>query len=152
MVLQHTVRHHEARDWIRQQDQSQLTYQSLLSHCKLLESWCKQYQKARERGCPDLASITAASASSIPTDALTTSPQTHCNKCDYSNPSTKFLAYGQQCYACGSSNHFTALCKQRRQWQTGRQTALRWQHSLQKPEQASVMLLSLQGLPPKPQL
>ena len=37
MVLQHAVQYHEARDWIHQQDQSQLTCQSLLSHCKLLE-------------------------------------------------------------------------------------------------------------------
>ena len=58
MVLQHTVWYHEARDWISQQDQSQLTYQALLSYCKLLESRCKQYQKARERGHADLASIT----------------------------------------------------------------------------------------------
>ena len=58
MVLQHAVRYHEARDWKRQQDQSQLTYQSLLSHCKLLETRCKQYQKRRERGCTNLASIT----------------------------------------------------------------------------------------------
>ena len=50
MVLQHVVQYHEARDWICQQDQSQLTYQSLLSHCKLLESRCEQYQKAKERG------------------------------------------------------------------------------------------------------
>ena len=61
MVLQHAVRYHEARDWIRQQDQSQLTYQPLLSHCKLLESRFKQYQKARERGHADLASIKEAS-------------------------------------------------------------------------------------------
>ena len=38
MVLWHAVWLHEARDWICQQDQSQLTYQSLLSQCKLLES------------------------------------------------------------------------------------------------------------------
>ena len=49
MVLQHAVCYHEARDWTRQQDQSQLTYKALLSHCKLLESRCKMYQKARER-------------------------------------------------------------------------------------------------------
>ena len=36
MVLQHAVRYHEARDWIRHQDQSQLMYQALLSHCKML--------------------------------------------------------------------------------------------------------------------
>ena len=114
MVLQHAVWYHEARDWIWQQEQSQLTYQSLLFHCKLLESRCKQYQKARERGHVILASITVASASSIHTDALTTSPHTHCKKCGYSHPSTKSLTYGQQCYTCSSSNHFTALCKQRR--------------------------------------
>ena len=120
MVLQHAVRYHKARDWIRQQDQSQLTYQSLPYHCKLLESRCEQYQKARERGCASLALITVALASSIHIDALTTSSHTH--KCGYSHPSTKCPAYGQQCYTFSSSNHFTALCKQRRWWQTGKQT------------------------------
>ena len=46
ILLQHTVHCHEARDWIHQQDQSELMYQSLFSHCKLLKSRCKQYQKA----------------------------------------------------------------------------------------------------------
>ena len=45
MVLQHAVKYHEARDWFRLQDQSQLTYQALLSHCKMLETCCEQYQK-----------------------------------------------------------------------------------------------------------
>ena len=79
MVLQHAVCYHEARDWIRQQDQSQLTYKALLSHCKLLEPSCEMYQKARERGCANIASIIVASASSIHTDALTTSPHNCCN-------------------------------------------------------------------------
>ena len=43
MVLQHAVRYHQARDWIRHQDQSQLTYQTLLSYCKMLKSWCEQF-------------------------------------------------------------------------------------------------------------
>ena len=37
-------------------------YQALLSHCKMLESCCEQFQKAKERGCTDLASITAATS------------------------------------------------------------------------------------------
>ena len=37
MVLQHAMRFNEARDWIWLQDQSQLTYKALLSHCQLLE-------------------------------------------------------------------------------------------------------------------
>ena len=41
MVLAHSVKYHEARDWIRLQDQSTLTYKSLLNHCKLLEQCCE---------------------------------------------------------------------------------------------------------------
>ena len=58
MVLQHAVQYHEVRDWIWLQDQSQLTYQSLLAQCKLLESQCEQYQKAQERGQTGLTTIT----------------------------------------------------------------------------------------------
>ena len=36
MLLQHAVQFHEARDWIRLQDQIQLTYASLLQHCKMM--------------------------------------------------------------------------------------------------------------------
>ena len=97
VVLQHAVKYHAARDWIRQQDQSQLTYQALLSHCKMLEACCEQYQKAKERGCAELASITAAT-SSLPIDAISKSQS--CNKCGYSHPNGKCPAKGQQCYVC----------------------------------------------------
>ena len=43
MVLQHAVKYHEARDWIRLQDQSTLTYQTLLAHCRQLEARCEQF-------------------------------------------------------------------------------------------------------------
>ena len=32
MFLQHSVKSHEARDWIQLQDQQELRYQALLSH------------------------------------------------------------------------------------------------------------------------
>ena len=99
MVLQHAVKYHEARDWIRQQDQSQLMYQAILSHCKMLEAWCEQYQKAKERGHADLASITATT-SSLHLDALSSSSKHCCKKCGYSHPNTKCPAKGQQCYTC----------------------------------------------------
>ena len=50
MVLQNAVQYHKDRDWIHQQDQSQLTYQCLLFHCKLLKSQSKQYQKGQGEG------------------------------------------------------------------------------------------------------
>ena len=55
MVLQHAVKYHEARDWIRLQDQSTLTYQSLLNYCTQLEARCEQFKQAQAQGrasCP----------------------------------------------------------------------------------------------------
>ena len=37
MVLQHAIKYHEARDWIRHQAPETLTYASLLIHCRMLE-------------------------------------------------------------------------------------------------------------------
>ena len=122
MILQHAVWYHEARDWIRQQDQSQLTYQALFSHCKLLEQHCDQYEKARERGHANLASTTTASTSSIHMDALSLEHHNCFQKCGYSHPNTKCPAQGQQCYTCSGYNHFTVLCKQRRCKPTSTQT------------------------------
>ena len=111
MILQHAIKYHKARDWIRQQDQSQLTYQVLLSHCKMLEGHCKWYQKAKERGHANLSSITATT-SSLHLDAITKS-KICCNKCGYSHLNGKCLAKGQQCYVGGGYDHYTALCQQR---------------------------------------
>ena len=90
MVLQHAAWYHEARDWIRHQDLSQLTYQALLSHCKMLESWCEQFQKVKEWGHANLASITTAT-SSLHLDALSISSKHCCRKCGYSHPQTNVL-------------------------------------------------------------
>ena len=62
MLLQHAVKYHKARDWIRLQDQTQLTYTSLLQHCKLLEQHCEQFQKAQARGRAELTTLSAATA------------------------------------------------------------------------------------------
>ena len=114
MVLQHSVQFHKARDWIHQQEQSELTYQSLLFQCKLFESQYEKYQKAKEQGRAGLMSITAATstASSVHTDALTT--QSCCNKYGYSHLPNKCPAKGQTCYACSGHNHYTTLCKQKK--------------------------------------
>ena len=89
----------------------------------MLESWCEQFQKAKERDHADLASITAAT-SSLHLDAVSTSSKHHCMKCGYSHPPTKCPAKGQQCYACGGYYHFTVLCHQRAWCQMTKQT--RW--------------------------
>ena len=124
MVLQHSVRYHKARDWIRHQDQSQLRDQAHLSHCKMLESWCEQFKKAKERGHANLASI-IATTSSLHLDALSKTSKHCCKKYGYSHSHMKYPAKGQQCYACSGYNHFTALCWQRGQHQMTKQTLQR---------------------------
>ena len=76
MLLQHTIKFHKARHWIRLQDPATLTYQPLLKHCKLLEQQYEQFQKAQQKGRADLTSIVAASAtnSSIHQDSISTHP------------------------------------------------------------------------------
>ena len=117
MLLAHAIKYHEARDWIRLQDQSTLTYQSLLNHCKLLEQRCEQYQKAQLKGRAGLTTITTASSvtSSVHQDAVTTHPRKlNCTRCGYNHPKGSCLASGPQCYNCSSIGHYTALCKKPR--------------------------------------
>ena len=101
-------RDHESHDWIWLQDQSKLTCQAFLSHCKLLTSQCEQYQKAKEKGWAALTSLTTAtsSASLMCQEALTTLP-----KCDYSCPLNQCPAYRRDCFNFGSLNHYTTLCQ-----------------------------------------
>ena len=89
MLLTDAVKYHEARDWIRLQDQSTLTFQTLLNQCKLLEQRCEQFQKAQLIGRAELTTITADSSitSSIYQDAVTTHPrQSKCSHCRYCHP------------------------------------------------------------------
>ena len=76
----------------------------------MLAAHCEQYQKAKERGRANLASITATT-SSLHIDAMSKLPS--CNKCGYSHPNSKCPAKGQQCYASNGSNHYTALCQKK---------------------------------------
>ena len=88
MVLQHPVRYHEARDWIRHQDQSQLTCQALLSHCKMLKSQCEQFQKAKERGSCQFSLYYCHYIILTYGYPMSISPKYHCKKCGYSLSST----------------------------------------------------------------
>ena len=87
MVPQHTLKFHEAMDWIRLQDRTQLTYLALLQYCKTLEQHCKQFQKAQLRGHAELTTFSAATSTtySVHKDATTT---THilCTRCGYNPP------------------------------------------------------------------
>ena len=89
MLLAHAVKYHEARDWVRLQDQCKLTYQMLLNHCKLLEQRCEQFKKAQMRGRAQLTTITAASSgnSSIHQDTINKHPRhLKCSRCGYNHP------------------------------------------------------------------
>ena len=116
MLLAHAIKYHKARDWIRLQNQSTLTYQSLLAHCKLLQQRCEQFQKAQLKGRAELTTITVAASvtSSVHQDTLTTHKKSNCTRCGYNHPKGSCPASGQQCYNCSRFGHYTALCKKPR--------------------------------------
>ena len=117
MLLVHAIKYHEARDWIRLQEQFTLTYQSLLNHCKCLEQRCEQHQKAQLKGRAELTTITMASSvtSSVHQDTVTTHPKkANCTRYGYNHPKGSCQAYGQQCYNCSGIGHYTDLCKKPR--------------------------------------
>ena len=116
MLLQHTIRFHKARDWIRPQDPATLTYKSLLNHCKLVEQHCEHYRKAQQKGRAELTSLASASATnnSVHQDAISTQ-QNHrnCYRCGYSHQRGDCLAIGQKCHRCNGTNHFSTVCRKR---------------------------------------
>ena len=120
MLLAHAIKYHEARDWIRLQNQNTLTYQSLLAHCKLLEQRCEQFQKAQLKGRAELTTITAAASvtSSVHQDTVTTHKKSYCTRCGYNHPKGSCPTSGQQCYNCSGFGHYTALCKKTKDSQT----------------------------------
>ena len=82
------IKYLEVRDWICLQDQTTLTYQSLLAYCKQLEARCEQFQQARAQGRAHLTTITATSSTHSSLHANTQSPTTcqPCSRCSYSQP------------------------------------------------------------------
>ena len=115
MVLQHAVKYHEVQDWICLQDQSSLTYQSLLNYCTQLEARCEQFKQVQAQGRAQLSSITAASAT--PSSLLTQSGITNisCKRCGYTHPCASCPTYNKECYNCHSKGHFTAPCRKPKQ-------------------------------------
>ena len=116
MLLQHAIKYHEARDWIRLQDPTTLTYKTLLTHCKQLEQSCNQFKKAQQKGRAELTTLANASVTqtSIHQDAVTTHPRHNtCYRCGYDHHNRECPAIGQRCHNCNGLNHFTALCKSR---------------------------------------
>ena len=92
-LLQHAVKFHETRDWIRLQDETQQTY-SALQHCKTLDQYCEQFQMAQLRGHTELTTLSAATSlvSSAHQDTITTTINTmQCRRCGYNHPKATAL-------------------------------------------------------------
>ena len=113
MLLQHAIRHHEARDLICFQDPATLTYKSLLHHCKQLEECCEQFQKAQLKGRAELTSLTVASTrTSIHQDSISTHPNhNNCYRCGYNHTNRDCPVRGHRHYHCNNLGHFSQLCK-----------------------------------------
>ena len=115
MVLQHAVKYHEVQDWICLQDQSTLTYQSLLNYCTQLEARCEQFKQVQAQGRTQLSSFTTASATPSLLLAQPGTTNISCKRCGYTHPLTSFPTYNKECYNCHFKGHFTALCRKPKQ-------------------------------------
>ena len=132
MLLQHAVKYHETCDWIRLQDQTQLTYTSLLQHCKLLEQCCEQFQKAQARGRAELTTLSAATAttSSIHQDGISLNHQ--CGKCGHKHPRGNCPVAGKECYNCHGHRSLYSLV-QATQAEQNQSFQDHWKIQVQKP-------------------
>ena len=74
--------------------------------------------KAQQKGRAELTSLgTAVTTNTIHQDAITTHPShNNCYRCRYSHNNRECPAIGQRCHNCNGMNHFTALCRSRRQY------------------------------------
>ena len=110
MVFQHAIKYHEARDWICLQDQTILTYQSLLAHSKQLKARIEQFQQAQGRA--HLTSITSASSGKSPIHAdIQSNTKQPCSRCGYFHPCGSCPTFNHECYNCHNTGHFTALSR-----------------------------------------
>ena len=99
------------------QDQSTLTYQSLLNYCTQLEARCEQFKQAQAQGRAQLSSITVASATPSSLHAQSGTTNISCKRCGYTHPHANCPTYNIECYNCHSKGHFTALCRKPKQSQ-----------------------------------
>ena len=111
MALHHVVKYHKTRDCIHSQDQSTLSYWSLVAHCKQLETCCEQFQQAQAKGRAHLTSITLTSAnhSSLHANAQSTTTHQSCSQCGYSHPCASYPDIRQVCYNCHSTGHSCSM-------------------------------------------
>ena len=94
------------------QDQTNLTYQSLLGHCKQLKARCEQFQQAQAKVRAHLTAITSASSSDSSIHAnLQTTVKQPCSRCRYAHPCGSCPVYNHRCYNYHRTGYFTALCK-----------------------------------------
>ena len=128
------------RDWICLKDQTTLTYQSLLVHCKQLEARCEQFQQAQAQGRAHLTTITATSSSHSSLHANTHSKTTHqpCSKSSYSYPCSSFRAFNCECYNCHNTGHFTVLCRRPCTNRCPADTPKKMRESRSKPHRSSI--------------
>ena len=100
-------------------EQPQLTYQSLLSHCKLLEVRYKQYQRLRRGDV--LISANHIGLQHPPYTLIPLPPQPTTAATSVAIPILyQVPAYSQQCYACSGSNNFMATLQAEKTAQTSK--------------------------------
>ena len=82
--------------------------------CGIVETWSKQFQKAKENSCTKLTTITAAIASTTLIHQGSLNAQLECRKCSDNHTKSNCSMYRRDCYNCDRKGHFTSLCRRPR--------------------------------------
>ena len=112
-ILYHATAHFEVRKFVHNAKPNELTYDRMIEVAKAHERTCHEYQQHKQAHSGPVSNYQNPL---IQANALTKSFQRKklCGKCGRTHNLGDCPAFGQKCHSCGRKNHWTALCRSRR--------------------------------------
>ena len=117
-LLYHATVHFEVRKFVHNAKPEELTYDKMIEVAKAHERTCHEYQQHKQA---HLAPVSSYQNSLIKTHAVRKSFQKSrsCGKCGHIHSQGQCPAHGKVCHSCGRKNHWTEMCRTRRNSSTG---------------------------------
>ena len=121
-LLYHATLHFEVRKYVHNAKASELSYDRMIEVAKAHERTYQEYQMHKQAHSGGASNYTNPL---LQTSALSKSFQKHpprrpCGKCGRSHGHGDCPAQGTTCNSCGKKNHWSTVCRSRRNSSTGR--------------------------------
>ena len=117
-LLYHATIHFEVRKFVHNAKAEELTYDRMIEVAKAHERTCQEYQQHKQAHS---APASGYHNPLIQTNALAKSFQKKkpCGKCGRIHNHGECPAHGQTCHSCGRKNHWSQMCRTRRNFSSG---------------------------------